>query len=535
MGWKKKSKVRKSIIIVGGGPIGLLSAIDARRAFGKKASVRIVEMRQESTRGNVPALDTDVHKHLKGIGFDTKNKTFALSELETELEKIAVANDVEIMRGYNVHAMIGHDKQNGRYGRVTLLVKPWANKLQPGKDGESSLRFLGKVAAPKYMIGKDKTAKVTTPATGGTEPGGTWSVGDRQQFEREQGAATMLPADIVVVASGGAAARDPAVLRLFGITYSTLAPKTMGAYALFEKGGTAPADTTLKQQVKPVSDMVKGGPIRLNADAHDYVLVNLAGASPKDIQILKTQTGKLKNLLLGVSAANLGQLAPRFKDAETSVGHFEIEIRRADCTLSREYPVVVVGDAAATPHPQAGTGIKAGLWGVKALGPLFEAIAATDGDPATSTTAFMDFMDRYELYVSEKALEGTYIVIRDQLHLLKNFLADLNQYFAQATHPQVRAQMEKQKKDAEALQSGLQQAETKATAWLQQMGMDVASGGVTGSPTTKISWSDTVKGLWDQLKALNDGVQKVTANYSRIEQHIDSVERALTTKGVKTY
>ena len=202
---------------------------------------------------------------------------------------------------------------------------------------------------------------------------------------------------------------------------------------------------------------------------------------------------------------------------------------------SCEYPVVVVGDAAATPHPQAGTGIKAGLWGVKALGPLFEAIAATDGDPAISTTAFMDFMDRYELYVSEKALEGTYIVIRDQLHLLKNFLADLNQYFAQATHPQVRAQMEKQKKDAEALQSGLQQAETKATAWLQQMGMDVASGGVTGSPTTKISWSDTVKGLWDQLKALNDGVQKVTANYSRIEQHIDSVERALTTKGVKTY
>ena len=97
MGWKKKSKVRKSIIIVGGGPIGLLSAIDARRAFGKKASVRIVEMRQESTRGNVPALDTDVHKHLKGIGFDTKNKTFALSELETELEKIAVANDVEII------------------------------------------------------------------------------------------------------------------------------------------------------------------------------------------------------------------------------------------------------------------------------------------------------------------------------------------------------------------------------------------------------------------------------------------------------
>ena len=54
----------KSVVILGGGPIGLMCAIEAKKHF---KNVTIVEKRAGYVRTNVPVLQDDIKQHLKDL------------------------------------------------------------------------------------------------------------------------------------------------------------------------------------------------------------------------------------------------------------------------------------------------------------------------------------------------------------------------------------------------------------------------------------------------------------------------------------
>jgi 2-polyprenyl-6-methoxyphenol hydroxylase-like FAD-dependent oxidoreductase len=52
----------KNICIMGGGPIGLFSAVDAKQQF-EKAQVTVIEKRTDYTRLNIPSLENPIRSH----------------------------------------------------------------------------------------------------------------------------------------------------------------------------------------------------------------------------------------------------------------------------------------------------------------------------------------------------------------------------------------------------------------------------------------------------------------------------------------
>jgi cation diffusion facilitator CzcD-associated flavoprotein CzcO len=176
------------VVILGGGPIGLLCAIEAKKYFRK---VLIVEKRSEYSRNNVPALNPPLIKHLKEIGVDKDlwptgeagSTSLSFARFEEVLWQKAKANGVSMERGYVVSALDGVGRMpNGSYKQIVLTLSEWDEK--------------------KKEIFKDAT----------------------RLFEK---------ADLLVVASGGAAATDEMVTGKLGFSFAKLKARNYAAYGIF--------------------------------------------------------------------------------------------------------------------------------------------------------------------------------------------------------------------------------------------------------------------------------------------------------------
>ena len=124
----------KRVVILGGGPIGLLCAIEAKKYF---RNVFIVEKRSGYSRTNVPSLNPPLLKHLKEIGVDKDlwptgsagSTSLSFQRLEEALWGKAKADGALMERGYVVSALTGKQQmRNGSYKEIQLEFSKWDEK-----------------------------------------------------------------------------------------------------------------------------------------------------------------------------------------------------------------------------------------------------------------------------------------------------------------------------------------------------------------------------------------------------------------------
>lgn len=103
--------------------------------------------------------------------------------------------------------------------------------------------------------------------------------------------------------------------------------------------------------------------------------------------------------------------------------------------VSPEYPAVLVGDAAVTPHPDTGMGYTTGFRGFEEVRLLLGALRRTANDAG----AFLSFNARYEIDVAQKALSGTQGICDSNIGLLKNYKESLEKLGPRSGESSTRA------------------------------------------------------------------------------------------------
>jgi len=486
------------VVILGGGPIGLLCAIEAKKYF---RNVFIVEKRTGYSRVNVPALNTPLIKHLKEIGVDKElwptgaagSESLSFQRLEEALWKKAKADGVLMQRGYVVSALTGIQPMlNGLYQEIHLELSEWDEEKKAIKDKD----------APKIL----------------------------------------RVADLLVIASGGGAANDEKLDKL-GFSFTKLKAKNYAAYGIFtppitpaiwdgklpdlppetpeekEEASRRAAEGHQKKYAEQkmfmgLFEQVIGDKIAFKTPDHNYLLIQLSKCTKSDFKYLQTNSKDLHTLLTTVSAGYKSDMLDKIKGGKKSAAVFEVKIQRARHLRSEEYPAVIVGDAAVTPHPRAGTGLETGFIGVQQVSSLFQALQNADPS-ADNSEAWKNFNQAYDRHVSKKALEGTDIILSNIISLLGQFIEDgkksnpgssaaFKDFFARiiCTADVLKDVLELQKAKAKRLSSILK-----------------------NSPT-QFKWSEAEQ-LWAEIGDTYKAVKKLTADVGLFQGRVDELEKAL--------
>lgn len=459
----------KRVVILGGGPIGLLCAIEAKKYFRK---VFIVEKRSGYNRVNVPALGRQLLNHLTEIGVAQNlwptgaagATSLSFQRLEEALWGKAQADGVLMERGYVVSALTGKQQMpNGAYKEIKLEFSKW--------DEEH-----------KKII-KDATPIESTVA------------------------------DLLVVASGGRASEDQALDKL-DFSFTKLKAKNYAAYGIFTPpiwDGKLAADTN---EFRGLFGQVIGDKIAFPTPDHNYLLIQLSKCTKSDFKYLQTNSKALHTLLTTVSAGFMSDILDKIKEGKKSTAVFEVQIQRARHLRSEKYPAVIVGDAAVTPHPKAGTGLETGFIGVQQVSSLFQALRKAEraGD---NSRAWNNFNQSYDKHVSKKALEGTEVILSNIIHLLNQFIED-GKKSNPGSSTAFKDFFERTIRTASDLKTELESQKAKAKK---------LSGILENSPT-QFKWSDA-EDLWDEIYDTYKAVKALTADVGLFQGRVDELEKAL--------
>jgi 2-polyprenyl-6-methoxyphenol hydroxylase-like FAD-dependent oxidoreductase len=364
------------VVVLGGGPVGLLCAIEARVQGFRE--VTIIEKRGEYTRHNVPQLGPKLIKHLrtlddeKEIPLEGATGGASFKQIEPVLLRKAMSLGVALKRPYLVRSLHGSsEKQKGRYKSVVLTIQQCD-------------------ARGKQVIADAKPE--------------------------------VLEADLLIIATGATAAEDTLVTQTLGFQYEKLKAENYMALGIFEETDIE-GDYPEKKIVEAADKIVRIGGICFKTADYQYLLSNLGGITSSDFALLKKSQDLLTQLVTSLKRAHMttsGQLE-KIKDVEQKIYAFKLNIQRARQMVSPEYPAVLVGDAAVTPHPDTGSGYTTGFRGFKEVQKLLAALSSTTNDE----TAFLSFNIRYELDVAKKALSGTQSICDSNIGLLENYKESL--------------------------------------------------------------------------------------------------------------
>ncbi len=459
----------KSVVVLGGGPIGLICAIEAKQNFVKK--VTIVEKRQAYTRTNVPQLQNELVKHLKELGLKDKlwagrqaGDSVAFAKIEEALWDKAQRAGVQMERGYVIEGLIGKDpKPDGFYKSMTLILKEWDDKAK---------------ASPKY--GKGKT----------------------------------LDCDLLVVASGGGAASDP-VLQKLGFTFEKLKAKNYGAFGIFNPDAADGSETDINQKnmVAGITKSIVSGKIGFSTPDHNYLLVTLAGCTKEDFKYLQANSEKLKELLLAVGKTVGTVVLNEIKQVQKNLAVFKIAVVRARQFYSDQYPAVIVGDAAVTPHPEAGSGIGTGFKGFQELQKLFQALKHTHRSE-DNTALFLKFNESYELHVSRKALEGTDIILRNLTNMLETFKSDVTKFGQAAKGKALKKMAEDFKNTIQQLMDEMAEERRQAKEFINTL----------NGMKPNLDWDASVGKLWQKINLTYSQIKQLTADISLLDSRLKELE-----------
>ncbi len=465
------------VVILGGGPIGLLCAIEAKRCFEK---VVIIEKRGGYSRTNVPSLNNALINHLKTIEVaDTlwptgqAGASVAFSKLEEALWRKAQSMGVVMERGFTITNIVGDTKMgNGRFKRIRLTLAPWDDRN-------------------KRLVPQAPTRE--------------------------------LLAGLLVVASGGSAARDALICQTLGFSFTSLKAKNYAAYGIFEAGqNDDPKDFVHISKFVGMTNEIVSGKIAFETLDHNYLLVTLSQCTKTDFKLLQQNSKAFHTLLKAVAEGFHSELLQKIKDVEKNTGLFKVSIQRARHFYSRTFPAVIVGDAAVTPHPEAGSGMTTGFAGVQQIAILFEALRGVSRS-VDSSAAWLSFNQSYELFVSKKALEGTRIILRNLNKLLLRFIADARQVAAECRGSAILEPLEKMIKTADILHDVL-----KLRDWQAENLLKILNGDAPNFDWKKCGADQ----LWSDIGIAYKAIKALTNDIALFGERLEKVELALATKSV---
>jgi flavin-dependent dehydrogenase len=479
----------EQVVILGGGPVGLICAIEAKNYFH---DVAIIEKRKGYTRLNVPILETaseDLGKsqkesllgHLKKLNTEGKMPLSdavggpggaSFSQIEKALAEKAQALGVKLLRPYVVSSVQGcGEKKNGRYKCIVLRVQLWDDR------------------AKKTMFGK---------------------------------ASRPIWANLLVIATGGGAAADPVITKTLGFTYEKLKAKNYMAYGIFNDSGQegmVPDDVE-----KAFSKIARQGAVCFRTADYQYLLSSLSGISKSDFALLKQSQETLKRLLVALKTGHTTSgVLESIKEVEKNVFAFKVNIQRARQLCSPEYPAVLVGDAAVTPHPDTGSGYATGFRGYQELKKLFEALSATSKADDNSVI-FQSFNDRYELHVAEKALDGTVTICANNLGLLKSFRSKLKHFATEATHPVLIESLNKDSERAKELMTSLEEHKAFAEYFLDYLRHQDTKG------WAPLDWDGSTGDLWKAMAVTWEEIKALTGETPLLEGQLAALEKLVAPK-----
>lgn len=228
-------------------------------------------------------------------------------------------------------------------------------------------------------------------------------------------------------------------MKRLGFEWDELKAKNYAAYGIFEPGsmyicqddgsGRPVFDTQLKNDIRPtIQAVITGGSgsgrTGFTTSDHNYLLVTLTGVTKKDYNALQADTNKLRKLLISVGKT-MGTVLNQLKaSVDRNVALFKISVKRAQQFYSPEYPAVLVGDAAVTPHPETGSGLVTGFRGFEEICKLFTTLSQTHRSE-DNRALFLDFDRSYDLSVSSKSLKGTYMILHNLCLMVLQFKTDV--------------------------------------------------------------------------------------------------------------
>jgi hypothetical protein len=207
----------------------------------------------------------------------------------------------------------------------------------------------------------------------------------------------------------------------------------------------------------------------------------------------------------------------KIKEVEQNLFAFKLNIQRARELFSREYPAVVVGDAAVTPHPDTGSGYSSGFRGFKEVKVLLKALANTSNDAA----AFLDFGTRYELAVAEKALSGTQNICQNNIGMLTNYKERMEELSRQVQGRSTTNAFTHDIKMAGMLIKILESHDRTARTY-EAMVKDK-----TGDIPTPPMWDLGPKQLWQRMARTWKLIQKLTDQKHLLEPQLAALEAAI--------
>jgi hypothetical protein len=325
------------------------------------------------------------------------------------------------------------------------------------------------------------------------------------------------------VASGGSAARDILVLQTLGFQFTALKAKNYAAYGIFKPGlSDRTPDYAQQSKFAGLTNEIVSGKIAFPTADHNYLLVTLSQCTKDDFKHLQRNTKDFHTLLKAISEGFQTNLLREIKDVEKNTGLFKVSIQRVRHFYSKDFPAVIVGDAAVTPHPEAGSGMVTGFAGVQQLTVLFEALRGTNRS-ADNSGAWLNFNQQYELFVSKKALEGTRIILRNLLKLLARFILDAHQVKDRCKGSKMLDLLLQWINNAEILELVLRKHDFRAERLL-----DILNG-----EAEKFDWKKSgTDQLWIDIGEAYKGIKHLTSEIGLFQDRLDRVELALATRRV---
>ena len=466
------------VVVLGGGPIGLLCAIEAKRYF---PTVTIIEKRGGYSRNNVPSLNEPLIMHLDRIGVsktlwpsgNSGSESIAFSRIEEALWQRARSLGITMERGYVVTSIIGnHMQKNGRYKRINLTLSAW------------------------------------DPATKALAIGG---------------ASKQLITDLLVVASGGGASRDNVVVQTLGFTFTKLRAKNYAAYGVFSipEKGSVELDYSAQSKFARLSNQIVSGKIAFSTKDHNYLLVTLSQCTKTDFEFLQQNADAFHVLLLAVSEGYQTSILQEIKEVEKNTGLFKVSIQRARHFCSSSYPAVIVGDAAVTPHPESGSGMVTGFAGVEQLSLLFKALQGTNRS-SDNSASWLSFEQCYELFVSKKALEGTRVMLRNLIKLIERFRDDAVAISRQFNNLSVLGWVDEMVNTSDTLREVLKLQDFRAERLL----------GILNGEPEKFDWKQSgVDQLWADISGAYKAIKQLTSDVGLFRKRVDELESGLVDRG----
>ncbi len=332
-----------------------------------------------------------------------------------------------------------------------------------------------------------------------------------------------LDCDLLIICSGGAAAADPVVIQKLGFVFHKLHAKNYGAYGVFTplvRTGNVDTQDAIFKGLKAETNKIVTGAIDYHTPEHNYLLATLAQCPRDDFKMLQRDSKKLREILQAVGETMTRTVMTEIKDVEKNVGLFKIAIQRAQQFYSDAYSAVLLGDAAVTPHPQAGTGLATGFAGFEELQKLFAALKKADRSD-DNESVFQNFNTSLELHASRKALEGTGLVLDNLIKLLLGWRDEVVQ------EASITRSVGAKKMAAEmiiACNKLITQLKTEKADCVGFVDL------LKGNAPQLLDWDSTVGELWTSIDDTYKEVKAFTNGMSMLTERLANIERLLNLK-----